>query len=409
MATQTFLKQGVKCNSFSTPVGATEHFIAISTTDKKPLEESLAELIERYDYALKENKLDESTQQFTRIYLSDITNEIERVRKSEIVSRLKKSALSFIEQSPLAGGPAILSYHVKSADNSFAKKTLQGEPENSQRFSWSEGRNYSMLWSSINAEINEELDLNNPTKDIVKGYQKPDSEKQTNTIFASMSKMLQKYDMNIRNNLHRTWIYVRDIDNNYGGMVKARRELFDKVGLTKDTRYIASTGIEGKSSDHRSLVTIDALAIKNIQEEQIVRVEALENLSSTISYGVTFERGTRIRFGDRSHIHISGTASIDNKGNVLYVSDIRGQTHRTLDNIEALLAGQGAKISDMKYLIIYLRNPKHFYLIQDVLAERIPESVLLMPVFAPVCRPGWLIEIEGQGIMADSAKFAPFI
>jgi enamine deaminase RidA (YjgF/YER057c/UK114 family) len=409
MATQTVLTNGVKCNSFSTPVGATEYFIAITTTENKPLEQSLSELTERYDYALKENNLDESTQQFTRIYLSDITNEIERVRKSEIVSRLKKSALSFLEQSPLAGGPAILSYHVKSDGNSFAKKTLIGDPESSQRFSWSQGRNYSMLWSSINAEINEELDLNTPTQDIVKGYQKPDSEKQTNSIFASMTKMLQKYDMDIRNNLHRTWIFVRDIDNNYGGMVKARRELFDKVGLTKDTRYIASTGIEGKSADHRSLVSIDALAIKNIQEEQIVRVEALENLSSTISYGVTFERGTRIRFGDRSHIHISGTASIDNKGNVLHVSDIRNQAHRTLDNIEALLAGQGATIHDMNYLIIYLRNPKHFYLIQDVLAQRIPESVLLMPVFAPVCRPGWLIEIEGQGIMADATKFAPFI
>jgi enamine deaminase RidA (YjgF/YER057c/UK114 family) len=224
-----------------------------------------------------------------------------------------------------------------------------------------------------------------------------------------MSSMLQKYGMNIRNNLLRTWIYVRDIDNNYGGMVKARRELFEKVGLTKNTRYIASTGIEGKSADHRSLVTIDALSIQNIQEAQIVRVEALQNLSSTISYGVTFERGSRIRFGDRSHIHISGTASIDNKGNILHVSDIRNQTHRTMDNIEALLSGQGATIHDMNYLIIYLRNPKHFHLIQDVLAERIPESVLLMPVFAPVCRPGWLIEIEGQGIMPDSTDFAPFI
>jgi enamine deaminase RidA (YjgF/YER057c/UK114 family) len=410
MATQTLSAQGVKCNSFSTPVGATEYFITIRTTEKKPLEKSLVELVERYKYALEENKLDEKTQQFTRIYLSDITNEIEIIRKSEIVSLLKTSALSFIEQSPLDGGPSILSYHIKSDENSFTQKTLTGGPGDSHRFSWSPGRNYSMLWSSINAKITEELNLNTlSTNDIVKGYQNPDSEKQTNGILNSMTAMLQKYDMNVRNNLLRTWIYVRDIDNNYGGMVKARRELFEKVGLTKNTRYIASTGIEGKSADHRSLVSIDGLAIKNIQEAQIVRIEALQNLSSTISYGVTFERGSRIRFGDRSHIHISGTASIDNKGNILHISDIKNQTHRTIDNIEALLAGQSATIYNMNYLIVYLRNPKHFYLIQDVLAERIPESVLLMPVVAPVCRPGWLVEIEGQGIMPDSTEFAAFI
>jgi hypothetical protein len=117
--------------------------------------------------------------------------------------------------------------------------------------------------------------------------------------------------MTLRNNTVRTWIYVRDVDNHYAGMVKARRELFDKIGLTSQTRYIASTGIEGKSADPHSLLTMDALSIGNIKEEQIVRMEALKNLSSTSVYGVTFERGTRLLFGDRSHIHISGTASID--------------------------------------------------------------------------------------------------
>jgi enamine deaminase RidA (YjgF/YER057c/UK114 family) len=408
MATKTLTTQGVKCSSFSTPYGATEYFLTVTTSENTPLEESLPELAQRYKAALQENQLDESTQQFSRLYLSDITNEIDAVRKAEVVTLLRKSALSLLEQSPLPGGPAILSYHIKSDDNSFQEKKLVGSPSDPQRFSWSTGKNYSLLWSSINADIKQELDLNSPTQDIVKAYQKPDSERQTNRIFSSMTEMLNKYSMNIRNNLLRTWIYVRDIDNNYGGMVKARRELFEKVGLTKETRYIASTGIEGKSADNQSLVTIDALAIKNIKEEQIVRIEALQNLSSTISYGVTFERGSRFRFGDRSHIHISGTASIDNKGNILYVSDIRGQTHRTLDNVEALLQGQGAVLGDMNYLIIYLRNPKHFYLIQDILSERIPESVCLMPVFAPVCRPGWLIEIEGQGIMNDSTEFAPF-
>jgi enamine deaminase RidA (YjgF/YER057c/UK114 family) len=408
MATTASKIQRLNHSSFSSSVGIGEHFLTVFSPESMPLDQALAELLSNYNTLCNENKLDDSTIQFSRVYLSDITNDIEIVKNSEILSKLKKGVVSFIEQSPLNCGPAILSYHIKSEDKYFYKKDLIGDTSDARRYMWAPGKNYSLLWSTLNAQMESDTDFKNTMPDIVKGYQHPDSEKQTNSIFEAITSVYSKYGMNIRNNLQRTWIFVRDIDNNYGGMVKARRELFEKVGLNKNTRYISSTGIEGKSADHSSLVTIDAFGIKNIKEEQIVRIEALQNLSSTISYGVTFERGTRFRFGDRSHIHISGTASIDNKGNILHISDIRNQTHRTLDNVEALLAGQGATISDMKYIIIYLRNPKHYNLIQDILTERIPETVLTMPVFGPVCRPGWLIEMEGQGIMPDTTEFAPF-
>ena len=74
-----------------------------------------------------------------------------------------------------------------------------------------------------------------------------------------------KKRMNLRNNTVRTWIYVRDIDNNYKGMVVARREFFTRIGLTNQTRYIASTGIEGKSIKMQSLVSLDSLSIGNHQ------------------------------------------------------------------------------------------------------------------------------------------------
>jgi enamine deaminase RidA (YjgF/YER057c/UK114 family) len=215
--------------------------------------------------------------------------------------------------------------------------------------------------------------------------------------------------MDLRHNTIRTWIYVRDIDNNYAGMVNERRELFDKTGLTPQTRYIASTGIEGKSFDPHRLVSMDALNIGNIKEEQIIKMEALDNLSCTSVYGVTFDRGTRIRFGDRSHFYISGTASIDKNGNILYESDVRKQLDRTIDNVEALLEPHGAKLSDMMYLILYLRNPKHYPLLTDILNKRIPDNVSLITVEGPVCRPGWLVEMEGVGIISDETEYPPLL
>lgn len=387
--------QGIKYSSFSpltTLTGAQECFITAVSPEGLSLQESLDELAAWYRSALLENNLDRSTQQFTRIFISDIANEQELLLESDLFDLIASGAVSVVQQSPLNGGSVgMFSYHIASKSGSFRQKDTSGRADVRNRSVCTSGSNYSLLWSS-NFSSNSVFD----------------SEKQTRDVFSSLSSSLQSHGMTIARNVIRTWIFVRDIDNHYGGMVKARRELFERIGLTSKTRYIASTGIEGKGAEPSALVSLDAFSIGNIREEQIVRMEAPEHLSSTILYGVTFERGTRIRFGDRSHLHISGTASINKFGKTLYPMDIRRQAIRTIDNVEALLEPHGATLHNMQYMIVYLRNPKHFPLIQDLLGERIPESVPVVAVEAPVCRPGWLFEVDGMGIIPDTTDFLPF-
>jgi enamine deaminase RidA (YjgF/YER057c/UK114 family) len=387
MLTGYVMAKGLKCSSFSTSTGATETFLTATASDGISFKEATEELAESYASVLNDNGLDDTTLQFTRFYFSDIVNDYKCLIESKLFGMVKNGAVSFIQQAPLAGGQlGILVYHIKSDSSSKYKKTSFGIQK-----IYTEGEHYSLLWNA---------GLSN------KKYK--DSAMQSLRIFSDLSLDLKNYGMNVRNNTLRTWIYVRDVDNNYAGMIDARRELFNVIGLTADTRYIASTGIEGQTYDTSALVAMDALSIQNIKEEQIIKMEALENLSSTAVYGVTFERGTRLRFGDRSHMHISGTASIDNLGNIMYESDIRRQTVRTLDNIKALLSPHGATLSDMQYLIIYLRNTKHLKLIEDLIAQIVPENVPLMPVEGPVCRPGWLIEMEGVAIIPDKTNYPPF-
>lgn len=395
MTNMNVTKNNMKCSSFSTTSGVQECFITGIATEGLSRREALEELAASYMAALQDNALDLSTQQFVRIYVSDIYNDHAEIIESELYDIASKGAFSVLEQGPLGGSEVgLLAYHIKSDDgSSFKKELLSCDRHYNNQNVFAEGKNYSLLWTSNYSDYEGEFD----------------GEKQTRTIFAKLSDALHKQGMTIRNNMVRTWIFVRDADNHYKDMVKARREYFETIGLTAKTRYIASTGIEGKMAESNTLVHLDALSVQNIQEDQIVRMMALENLSNTIDYGVTFERGFRIRYGDRSHIYISGTASIDAKGNTLYLSDIRKQTERTLDNIDALLKPQGAAMGDMKYLIVYLRNPKHWSHIQDILMRRIPDSVAVIPVQAPVCRPNWLVEIEGVGIIPDSNKeFPPF-
>ena len=392
MQTSYETDQRLKCSKFSTDSGVEEFYFTSTSRDGISFSEAIEELSSWYEDVLTENCLEKSSLQFIRFYLSDITNDYPKLAASELFKSVKNGAISLVGQTPVNGGPlGIIVYCIKSKDNLFTQKFYNNFTDYRCQKVHSVGKNYSMLWTTC---LVDKTGVG--------------SEKQTVGIFDKIDSFLHAHNMNIRNNTIRTWIYMRDVDNNYAGMVKARRELFDSIGLTYDTRFIASTGIEGETVDTTCLVSMDALSIGNICEEQISRIEAPENLSSTHYYGVTFDRGTRLSFGDRSHLYISGTASIDSAGKILFEGDVRNQLQRTIDNVEALLGSEGANLTDMQYLILYMRDSKHYALVEDIITTRIPASVPLMIVEGPVCRPGWLVEIEGVGIIPDINEYPVF-
>jgi hypothetical protein len=64
----------------------------------------------------------------------------------------------------------------------------------------------------------------------------------------------------LADNCVRTWFFVRDVDTQYAGMVRARRENFIQQGLTPSTHYIASTGIGGGPADTKALIQMGTYA-----------------------------------------------------------------------------------------------------------------------------------------------------
>jgi enamine deaminase RidA (YjgF/YER057c/UK114 family) len=92
----------------------------------------------------------------------------------------------------------------------------------------------------------------------------------------------------------------------------------------------------------------------------------------------------------------------------MHGGDVKNQTRRTLDNIEMLLKNQGASLADMTYLLCYVRNIKHFDCVNAILKDRIPSDIPLVIVQGAVCRPGWLVEVEGVAIIPDKNHFPPF-
>jgi enamine deaminase RidA (YjgF/YER057c/UK114 family) len=134
-------------------------------------------------------------------------------------------------------------------------------------------------------------------------------------------------------------------------------------------------------------------ALTGFEPSQQRYLYAPTHLNPTYEYGVTFERGTRMEYGDRTHLIISGTASIDNQGNVLHVGDIVKQAQRMCENVETLLAEGGASFNDVMQIIIYLRDTADYETVKQFFSERFPHIPSVITL-APVCRPTWLIEME---------------
>jgi enamine deaminase RidA (YjgF/YER057c/UK114 family) len=216
---------------------------------------------------------------------------------------------------------------------------------------------------------------------------------QTEEIFYDYVERLNARDLTLAGNAVRTWIFVQGVDVHYNGMVMARKLFFDEQGLTEHTHYIASTGIEGKYLHPETTVLMDAYAVERIVPGQITWLKGSTHLNPTHEYGVTFERATAVDYGDRRHIFVSGTASIDNHGQIVHPFDVIGQTERTIENIEVLLAEGGGSLGDVAQMIVYLRDTADYGAVSARLEQICPDTPRVV-VWAPVCRPGWLIEIE---------------
>ena len=312
---------------------------------------------------------------FKRYFLSDAANQQDEV----IMSDLSDCAKSIIQQPPLDG--------TKIALWGYLMTGVQTGLNNSGVYTVSHGR-FKHLWngSAHNLAAN--------------------SEYQTRLLFNEYNMQLLEEGCTLANNCIRTWFFVNDIDLNYGGVVRARNQFFFTQGLTQNTHFIASTGIGGRQADPNVLAQMDNYAIAGIQSEQIHYLYAPTHLNRTSDYGVSFERGTYVDYADRRQVFISGTASINNKGEIMYPKNIVRQTERMWENVETLLAEADCTYEDVGAMIVYLRDTSDYQVVRQMYEKRFPHKPYII-VHAPVCRPGWLIEMECMAVKKPDHQHLP--
>lgn len=312
---------------------------------------------------------------FKRYFLSDAANQQDEV----IVSDVTDCAKSIIQQAPLDGTKIALWCYLMTG--------IQTGLTNAGLYTVSHGQ-FKHLWngSAHNLAAN--------------------SEYQTRLLFNEYNMQLLEEGCTLEANCIRTWLFVNDIDLNYGGVVRARNQVFFTQGLTVNTHFIASTGIGGRQADPNVLCQMDNYAVAGIQKNQIHYLYAPTHLNRTSDYGVSFERGTYIDYSDRRQVFISGTASINNKGEVMYAKNIVKQTHRMWDNVEALLKEADCTYDDVCEMVVYLRDIADYQIVSELYKERFSGKPYVI-VHAAVCRPGWLVEMECMAVKATSAPTLP--
>lgn len=316
---------------------------------------------------------------FCRFFLSDAANQTQPLL--DIFGEMPPCAVSIVQQPPLDGSKiALWVYLLKDIEPRHIGNNTIEYAHNG----------YTHMWTANLHECSG------------------DSERQTSGIFARYTSMLSQKGCSLADNCIRTWFFVQNVDVNYHGMVKARNDVFAANRLTKDTHFIASTGIGGCNADPRSVVQMDAYTVNGLKAGQVNYLYATSHLNPTYEYGVSFERGTYIDYGDRRQVFISGTASIDNKGCILHPGDIRQQTRRMWENVETLLAEASCSFADVGHMLVYLRDPADYAVVNAMFNERFPDTPRVI-LLAPVCRPGWLIEMECMGVkFMPNANFPDF-
>lgn len=333
-----------------------------------PYTEQLNAIFNAYNNLINE-QLQGARSVFKRYFLSDAANQADEI----IVNDVTDCAKSIIQQAPLDGTKvALWVYLMTNVQTSLGKSGLYEVKHGG----------FCHLWngSAHNMAAN--------------------SEYQTRLLFNEYSMQLIEEGCTLKDNCIRTWLFVNDVDLNYGGVVRARNQFFFTQGLTVNTHFIASTGIGGRQADPNVLSQMDNYAIAGIKEEQIHYLYAPTHLNRTSDYGVSFERGTYIDYKDRRQVFISGTASINNKGEIMYPKDVRQQTHRMWENVETLLAEADCTFEHVGYIIVYLRDLADFQVVKALHEEKFPGKPLII-VHAPVCRSGWLVEMECMAVKED--------
>lgn len=202
----------------------------------------------------------------------------------------------------------------------------------------------------------------------------------------------------------RTWIYLRRILDWYGEFNRLRTVFHHERGITggPERPFPASTGIQGTSTEGEECL-MDVLAVQSENGSATARpMLASSRQQLAFDYGSGFSRGMTLTVGDGRTVLVSGTASIGNDGETLYVGQRDPQVMQTLLSIGALLESEGGSLADVCQGTVFHKDADTLRSYREVTGLLGVPRLPLVPVLADVCRPDLLVEIEAVALLAGA-------
>jgi enamine deaminase RidA (YjgF/YER057c/UK114 family) len=221
---------------------------------------------------------------------------------------------------------------------------------------------------------------------------------QTLGMFTLAEDLLHKAGMDFRD-VVRTWIYLREMERDYGDLNQARRSFYEAREIHP---VPASTGIGGGPVSPSHDLCLGIYAVK-APRPPIRTVMTSPTLNEAMEYGADFVRGLKVEETSKVAVHISGTASIDENGESAHLDDFDAQAERMLVNIAALLEGQGADFGDVVSAITYVKHPADTERLRAAFRKAGFKGFPNAMVAAPICRPELLCETEALAILPVAA------
>lgn len=217
---------------------------------------------------------------------------------------------------------------------------------------------------------------------------------QSDRMFAKSIPMLEEHGTTFPNVL-RTWCYLDEIDRDYAEFNLSRNEFFERHNVT---RLPASTGIRAGLYPAESMCSFDLYSILN-PEGLDVEVMHTPTLNEADEYGSAFSRGMKVALPEKTVLYISGTASVDEKGDTVHLDDIEKQVERMLLNVRELLRPHDSTFSDVVQVITYLKRAEYLETFLKIWQKWGLAGLPNTFVEAGVCRPDLLCELEAIVIL----------
>ncbi len=230
------------------------------------------------------------------------------------------------------------------------------------------------------------------------------AEKQARRMFRNAAALLQAQGLSPRH-IVRTWIYLPRLLHWYGDFNGVRNACFREFGIIDDHgkgRLPASTGIQGARQSGEECF-MDLLAIDGASDAAPVAT-AMRNVrqNEASEYGSAFSRGIAVRTDSPPTLYVSGTASIDARGDTVYPGDEQGQIVETLLNVAALLDGHKARLHDIRQATAYCKDERTYRVFERVVKLLDLTDIPFVPVLADICREELLFEIDCVAVAAPS-------